>query len=167
MHVVGGSPRHPICFLTNGGGVLEAEKARQLSQWLDIKVQPEQVVTLLACFDHTDNVLYQQYLRSWPRHGQPAQDNLLSCWKSRYLLYRIPDMIIDSASFAPSFFGQEDFQLQRAALYIPRPTMQEYLRSTHHSFRFPVWQSVHCYCRSSFPTLRSRRSPTCIPRMSW
>eukprot|EP00775_Hariotina_reticulata_P006312 gene6312-6547_t len=40
----GGSWRYPVCFLTNGGGVLEARKAQQLSQWLDVPVQENQVV---------------------------------------------------------------------------------------------------------------------------
>lgn len=43
--MAGQRPRFPICFLTNGGGVLEATKAEQLSEWLDIHVQPEQVTS--------------------------------------------------------------------------------------------------------------------------
>ncbi|KAK9829998.1 hypothetical protein WJX72_009132 [[Myrmecia] bisecta] len=36
--------RFPVCFLTNGGGVTEARKAAQLSDWLDVAVSPQQVV---------------------------------------------------------------------------------------------------------------------------
>lgn len=32
--------------MTNGGGVTEAEKAEQLSEWLNIHVHPDQVTTL-------------------------------------------------------------------------------------------------------------------------
>jgi len=40
----GQTPRYPVCFLTNGGGVLEATKAEQLSSWLDVNVDPGQVI---------------------------------------------------------------------------------------------------------------------------
>jgi len=33
-----GRPRVPIAFMTNGGGILEADKAKELSEWLNIKV---------------------------------------------------------------------------------------------------------------------------------
>lgn len=39
----GQTPRYPICFLTNGGGNTEAQKATQLSQWLDVSVTADQV----------------------------------------------------------------------------------------------------------------------------
>ena len=32
-----------MCFLTNGGGVTEAQKAEQLSKWLDVSVGEDQV----------------------------------------------------------------------------------------------------------------------------
>lgn len=43
----GQAPKHPICFLTNGGGVTESMKAKQLSEWLGIRVQANQVQTCL------------------------------------------------------------------------------------------------------------------------
>lgn len=36
----------PVCFLTNGGGVTEAAKAKELSSWLDVKVHENQACTL-------------------------------------------------------------------------------------------------------------------------
>ncbi|EFJ47060.1 hypothetical protein VOLCADRAFT_92466 [Volvox carteri f. nagariensis] len=36
--------RHPVVFMTNGGGVCEARKAQQLSGWLGVDVRPEQVI---------------------------------------------------------------------------------------------------------------------------
>lgn len=39
----GAAWRYPVCFITNGGGVTEATKARQLSQWLGVPVDPSQV----------------------------------------------------------------------------------------------------------------------------
>jgi HAD superfamily hydrolase (TIGR01456 family) len=40
----GAEPRLPLAFLTNGGGVTEAQKALQLSQWLGVHVEADQVV---------------------------------------------------------------------------------------------------------------------------
>lgn len=40
----GAKPKYPVCFLTNGGGVTEAQKAEQLSGWLDVAVGVDQVV---------------------------------------------------------------------------------------------------------------------------
>lgn len=40
----GQKPKFPVCFLTNGGGVTEAQKAEQLSDWLDVAVGVDQVV---------------------------------------------------------------------------------------------------------------------------
>ena len=40
--VAGEKPKLPVCFLTNGGGVLEAAKAKELSAWLDVKVHENQ-----------------------------------------------------------------------------------------------------------------------------
>lgn len=37
-------PLYPTCFMTNGGGVTEAEKAEHLSEWLNISVHPDQVI---------------------------------------------------------------------------------------------------------------------------
>ena len=37
--------------MTNGGGVTEAEKAEQLSEWLDVSVHADQVVMLLSSSD--------------------------------------------------------------------------------------------------------------------
>ena len=37
-------PKFPVVFLTNGGGVPEATKAQQLTDWLGVNVQPSQVV---------------------------------------------------------------------------------------------------------------------------
>ena len=42
MHA-GQKPKFPVCFLTNGGGVTEAQKAEQLSDWLDVAVGVDQV----------------------------------------------------------------------------------------------------------------------------
>ena len=39
----GQNPRLPVCFLTNGGGVLESEKAKQLSGWLGVNIGADQV----------------------------------------------------------------------------------------------------------------------------
>ena len=39
----GTKPKYPVCFLTNGGGVTEAQKAEQLSGWLDVAVGVDQV----------------------------------------------------------------------------------------------------------------------------
>ena len=39
----GAKPKYPVCFLTNGGGVTEAQKAEQLSGWLDVAVGVDQV----------------------------------------------------------------------------------------------------------------------------
>ena len=36
-------PQFPVCFMTNGGGVTEAEKAEQLSEWLNVAVHANQV----------------------------------------------------------------------------------------------------------------------------
>ncbi len=36
-------PQFPVCFMTNGGGVTEAEKAEQLSEWLNVTVHADQV----------------------------------------------------------------------------------------------------------------------------
>ncbi|EIE22207.1 HAD-superfamily hydrolase [Coccomyxa subellipsoidea C-169] len=44
LYTRGGEPCYPICFLTNGGGVTEAEKAQQLSAWLGVNVRNNQVV---------------------------------------------------------------------------------------------------------------------------
>lgn len=38
----GKQPRFPLCFLTNGGGVTEADKAQELAGWLDVDVQENQ-----------------------------------------------------------------------------------------------------------------------------
>ena len=38
-------PQFPVCFMTNGGGVTEAEKAEQLSEWLNVTVHADQVGT--------------------------------------------------------------------------------------------------------------------------
>jgi hypothetical protein len=35
-----------VCFLTNGGGVIEAAKAKELSAWLDVKVHENQARAL-------------------------------------------------------------------------------------------------------------------------
>ena len=43
----GAKPKYPVCFLTNGGGVTEAQKAEQLSGWLDVAVGVDQVVDKL------------------------------------------------------------------------------------------------------------------------
>ncbi|KAK9914891.1 hypothetical protein WJX75_001967 [Coccomyxa subellipsoidea] len=40
----GATQKYPICFLTNGGGVTEAQKAQQLSNWLGVNVRENQVV---------------------------------------------------------------------------------------------------------------------------
>ena len=37
-------PRNPFVFITNGGGVSEAAKARELTEWLHVPVLPEQVI---------------------------------------------------------------------------------------------------------------------------
>ena len=39
----GSEPKYPVCFLTNGGGMTEAQKAEQLSSWLDVSVTEDQV----------------------------------------------------------------------------------------------------------------------------
>ena len=38
----GQTPRYPICFLTNGGGVTEQQKADELSSWLGVRVRDNQ-----------------------------------------------------------------------------------------------------------------------------
>ena len=38
----GRKPKYPVCFLTNGGGVTEHQKAEQLSGWLDVAVGVDQ-----------------------------------------------------------------------------------------------------------------------------
>lgn len=40
----GQNPRVPLAFLTNGGGMTEEKKAKQLSGWLDVKITGDQVV---------------------------------------------------------------------------------------------------------------------------
>ena len=40
----GQRPKYPVCFLTNGGGVTEEQKAEQLSGWLDVDVGVDQVI---------------------------------------------------------------------------------------------------------------------------
>ena len=40
---LGATHKYPICFLTNGGGVTEAQKAQQLSNWLGVNVRENQV----------------------------------------------------------------------------------------------------------------------------
>jgi len=35
--------KHPVCFLTNGGGVTEGQKARQLTELLGVKITEQQV----------------------------------------------------------------------------------------------------------------------------
>ncbi|BDA43176.1 Haloacid dehalogenase-like hydrolase domain-containing 5 [Coccomyxa sp. Obi] len=40
----GQTQKYPICFLTNGGGVTEAQKAQQLSDWLGVRIGEHQVV---------------------------------------------------------------------------------------------------------------------------
>lgn len=42
--MAGEKPKYPVCFLTNGGGVTEQQKAEQLSEWLDVAVGVDQVV---------------------------------------------------------------------------------------------------------------------------
>ena len=44
MHV-GCTPRYPICFLTNGGGITEQQKADELSSWLGVQVKENQART--------------------------------------------------------------------------------------------------------------------------
>ena len=41
----GRTPRYPICFLTNGGGVSEQQKADELSSWLGVQVKENQART--------------------------------------------------------------------------------------------------------------------------
>ena len=43
FRAAGQQPRHPVCFLTNGGGVTEAHKAAELSEWLGVSVGADQV----------------------------------------------------------------------------------------------------------------------------
>lgn len=38
----GGRWTHAVCFMTNGGGMLEEDKAQQLSTWLDVPVKASQ-----------------------------------------------------------------------------------------------------------------------------
>ena len=45
MHA-GQTPRYPICFLTNGGGVTEQQKADELSSWLGVQVRENQAGAL-------------------------------------------------------------------------------------------------------------------------
>lgn len=40
--MTGKKPKYPVCFLTNGGGVTEQQKAEQLSEWLDVAVGVDQ-----------------------------------------------------------------------------------------------------------------------------
>ena len=40
--MAGKKPKYPVCFLTNGGGVTEQQKAEQLSGWLDVAVGVDQ-----------------------------------------------------------------------------------------------------------------------------
>ena len=42
---VGSTPRYPICFLTNGGGITEQQKADELSSWLGVQVKENQART--------------------------------------------------------------------------------------------------------------------------
>ena len=42
---VGRTPQYPICFLTNGGGVTEQQKADELTSWLGIQVKENQACT--------------------------------------------------------------------------------------------------------------------------
>ncbi len=50
-------PRYPICFLTNGGGVTEAMKARQLTKWLGVQIHSNQVpLYYYLCWAHTFNL---------------------------------------------------------------------------------------------------------------
>ncbi len=42
----GQTPRYPICFLTNGGGVTEEQKADELSSWLGVHVKDSQARNL-------------------------------------------------------------------------------------------------------------------------
>lgn len=35
--------KYPVCFMTNGGGVTEAAKVQQLSEWLGVRVHADQV----------------------------------------------------------------------------------------------------------------------------
>lgn len=51
MHA-GQTPRHPMCFLTNGGGVTEQQKADELSSWLGVQVKENQAGTLDNTFSH-------------------------------------------------------------------------------------------------------------------
>jgi HAD superfamily hydrolase (TIGR01456 family) len=44
LHGPGGRARLPFAFLTNGGGMLEADKAAQLAGWLGVPVAPTQVL---------------------------------------------------------------------------------------------------------------------------
>jgi ribonucleotide monophosphatase NagD (HAD superfamily) len=43
----GEKPKLPVCFLTNGGGVTEAQKAEELSGWLDVHVHENQACVIL------------------------------------------------------------------------------------------------------------------------
>ncbi|KAF5834329.1 HAD-like domain-containing protein [Dunaliella salina] len=36
--------KYPVCFLTNGGGVTEAQKAAELSDWLNVPASEDQVI---------------------------------------------------------------------------------------------------------------------------
>lgn len=42
LPLAGEKPKYPVCFLTNGGGVTEQQKAEQLSGWLDVAVGVDQ-----------------------------------------------------------------------------------------------------------------------------
>ena len=42
-HSNGQAWKFPVCFMTNGGGVTEAYKAQQLSEWLGVQVHADQV----------------------------------------------------------------------------------------------------------------------------
>lgn len=49
----GQTPRFPVAFLTNGGGVTEEHKAEQLSQWLGVAVKPSQAGQRRVLLQHT------------------------------------------------------------------------------------------------------------------
>ena len=46
-----GAWAYPVCFLTNGGGMLEADKALQLTNWLGVPVTESQVNCSCAWHD--------------------------------------------------------------------------------------------------------------------
>eukprot|EP00128_Syssomonas_multiformis_P018930 Colp12_sorted_trinity150504_noHs@20050 len=55
-------PRVPYLFLTNGGGVLEELKAKQLAKWLDVEVAPSQVVLSHSPFQHYNHLFDRHVL---------------------------------------------------------------------------------------------------------